>query len=222
MTFRPRALIIGVLMAAPAGLALGQGAPAARSAMPAPEVDLTVVAPKDPKVLSTFPKSGSVVPGGSVVLKIVFDQAMTPEAWSYSPLAGAAFPACLARPRLLNDRRTFALLCSLPTKTAFALQVNAAPHFVSAGGRKAPAFQWRFSTSEDVTISLHDALSQAGLGDADDPIMSPDQAAGAVQSSGRPRPAAIEEDPAGAATTPAPSDGRAPPLTVPPNPPPGA
>jgi hypothetical protein len=179
---------LGLRVLLPLSLALAASSAFAQKPPAAELNDLVVVAPKDPKVTSAFPSDGAHIPGGTAVLKIVFDQPMTPSAWSYSPSSEGKFPECLKRPRLLNDRKTFVLLCSLPTNTAFAVAVNAAPDFVSTARKAAPPFVLRFSTTSDVTVAMHDALTQAGLGDQDDPIMGWDPAQGAVQAPPPPRP----------------------------------
>lgn len=147
-------------------------APDAR-AQAAKEVSPLVIAGgPPPAVQSTYPVSGGSVPSGVVILKIVFDQPMTPDAWAYGPSAEGEFPRCLANPRLLDDQRTFALLCSLPPKRTFALQINPAPRFASAYGRLAKAFTLTFATTDADTRGVHDALVQAGLTDRDEPIMT--------------------------------------------------
>jgi hypothetical protein len=133
---------------------------------------LTVVPGPGPAVKSTYPAAGASVPGGVVVLKIVFDQPMTPDAWAYGRSADADAPDCLAKPRLLADQRTFVLLCTVSENHAYAVDINAAPRFASTLGRSAQPYTLKFSTTGDMTRALHDALSQAGLDDVDDPIMT--------------------------------------------------
>ena len=92
---------------------LASALPLAAFGAPAPPTqELVVVAAKTPKVIASYPSEGQTVPGGTVVLKVVFDQPMQGAAWAYGPQAGERFPDCLDRPRLLEDRRTFVLLCS--------------------------------------------------------------------------------------------------------------
>ena len=178
------------LISATLALVLAAGGATAAPAHHIPEApvqDVVVVAPKNPKVVATFPADGSSIPSGTAVIKIVFDQPMTPEAWSYGRASTGVLPDCLARPRLLPDKRTFVLLCSLAAQQAFALEINGAPGFVSAAYRSVPPFQMRFTTTDASTLSLHDALQQAGLTDADDPIMDWTGASG-VSSAQPPRP----------------------------------
>jgi len=174
-------MILPASMTATLALLFATGAAHAASAEripPTPVQDVIVIAPKDPKVVATFPADGASIASGTVVIKIVFDQPMTPEAWAYDRAKTGVFPDCLARPRLLPDKRTFVLLCSLAADQSFAMKINGAPGFVSAAYRAVPPFQIRFSTTDASTLSLHDALQQAGLTDADDPIMDWDGASG--------------------------------------------
>jgi hypothetical protein len=146
---------------------------AARAQTPKEVQGLVVVGGPGPTVRSTYPAAGGSVPAGTVVLKIVFDQPMTPDAWAYGRSADGDFPDCLAEPRLLSDQRTFVLLCSaaLANRT-YAVEVNLAPRFASANGRAAKPYTLKFSTNDETTRGLHDALLQAGLDDSDDPIMT--------------------------------------------------
>ena len=147
-------------------------APAA-TAQAAKQVEgVVVVAGPGPAVKSTYPAAGGRVPAGAVIVKVVFDQPMTPDAWAYGPSPEGDFPKCLENPRLLNDQRTFALLCSVAPNRTYALVINAAPRFASAYGRSAKAFTLTFATTDDDTPGVHDALLQAGLTDADEPIMT--------------------------------------------------
>ncbi len=180
-----------------ASLVLALAAPA--SAAPAPggvkdepppiPQDVTVVAPKPVKVTGTYPADGASVPGGTVIIRISFDQNMSADSWSYTRSDKGKFPNCLTKPRLLPDRRSFVLLCSLDLNTAYAFDVNASPTFETVGGRKAPAVPVSFRTSGDINIGLHQALDSAGLQDADDPIMNEVSTPGAIRSP-PPEPAA--------------------------------
>jgi hypothetical protein len=145
---------------------------AARAQPANPIQGLVVVAGPGPAVQSTYPAVGASVPGGVVILKIVFDQPMTPGAWAYGRSADGDFPDCLADPRLLADQRTYVLLCSTAANHAYAVEINPAPRFASADGRSAKPYTLTFSTTGDITRGLHDALTQAGLADTDDPIMT--------------------------------------------------
>src|SRR5580698_2436797 len=103
-----RSLAAPVLIAACCLAAL-----AARAQTPHEVQGLIVVPGPGPTVRSTYPSVGETVPSGVVILKIVFDQPMTPDAWAYGRSVDGDFPDCLADPRLLADQRTYVLLCTL-------------------------------------------------------------------------------------------------------------
>jgi hypothetical protein len=145
--------------------------PAAAQA-PNPVSGVTVVAGPGPIVQSTYPAAGASASAGVLILKIVFNQPMAPDAWAYGRSPDGDFPSCLADPRLLADQRTYVLLCNVAPGRAYAVEINAAPRFVSADGRHAQPYTLKFSTTGAVTRGLHDALTQAGLADTDDPIMT--------------------------------------------------
>lgn len=153
--------------------------------------EVVVVGGPGPKVSASYPADGAEIPAGTLVLKIVFDQPMTPDGWSFGRSQAAAFPHCLAKPRLLGDQRTFALLCNVLPHQAYALEINAPPDFKSEKGRSAKPTVLRFSTSDTGPRDIHDALLLAGLTDVDDPVMTwRDDGAGVSQSA----PAAPEPD----------------------------
>ncbi len=150
--------------------------------------DVTVVAPRDAKVSSTYPADGARIPGGMVVIRVSFDQTMSADGWSYTKSERGRFPECLSRPRLLADKRSFVLMCSLALDTAYAFDINALPAFESAAGRKPPERTVTFRTTTDINIGLHAALQSAGLGDDADPIMNEASTPGAVRSAPQARP----------------------------------
>ena len=154
-------------------VACGVAGLAARAQTPNEVQGVVVSAGPGPLVRSTYPASGGTVAGGMLILKIVFDQPMAPDAWAYGQAAEGDFPDCLAKPRLLGDQRTYVLLCSVEPGRAYAVQINPAPRFANADGRSAKPYTLKFATSDgDIVRSLHDALQQAGLADDDDPIMT--------------------------------------------------
>ena len=154
-------------------VACGAAAPPAKGESPKQVEGLTVVPGPGPAVRSTYPAAGGTVPGGTLILKIVFDQPMTPKAWAYGRSAEGDFPDCLADPRLLNDQRTYVLLCSVDSNRVYAIEINPTPRFADAYGRSAQPYVLKFSTNDaEITRGLHDALLQAGLDDTDNPIMT--------------------------------------------------
>ena len=159
---------VAALMLIAAGCAL---APAASRA--ANQIEgVTVVGGPGPAVKSSYPAPGDSVPGGVLILKVVFDQPMKADAWAYGPLAGADFPKCLANPRLLSDQKTFVLLCTVAANHTFGVEINPASRFASSYGRSAKSYILTFTTTDTDVVNMHDALVKAGLTDADDPIMT--------------------------------------------------
>jgi hypothetical protein len=153
------------------------------AAPPTTVSELSVPGGPPPKVVASFPAQGAQTAAGVLVIKLAFSQPMTPDAWSYGPAPGGDFPKCLDRPRLLADKRTFALLCSVAAHKTYALAINPAPAFAGANGRLAGVETLSFSTTDTEVASVHDALAQAGLTDADDPIMTwKDEGAGVSRS----------------------------------------
>ena len=125
-----------------------------------------------PKVAASYPADGAAVGAGVLIVKITFDQPMKPDTWSYGRAEGGDFPSCLANPRLLADQRTFVLLCTVAQHGAFALEINSAPAFASEQERAARRTLLRFSSTDQVVRDMHDALANAGLTDADEPVMT--------------------------------------------------
>jgi hypothetical protein len=156
---------------------------AAPPTAPVPVSELVVPGGPPPKLTASFPAQGAQVAAGVLVIKLVFDQPMAADGWSYGRSEGGDFPSCLAKPRLLADKRTFALLCSVAAHKTYAIAVNPAAVFAGANGRLAKADTLSFSTSDTQVLSLHEALGQAGLTDADEPIMTwKDDGAGVSRS----------------------------------------
>jgi hypothetical protein len=160
-------LLLGLL----AGPALAQ-APATGNATVA-AVEVQAVPP--PAVVATYPAQGATVAPGVLVLKIVFDQHMTADAWSYSKLSDGEDPNCLGTPRLLTDEKTFVLLCTTDPGKAYGVGVNLIPGkaFVDRGGRRPPPVELRFKTSTAEPVNtLKAAMTAAALTDMDMPIES--------------------------------------------------
>jgi hypothetical protein len=154
-----------------AGPALAQ-APATGSATVA-GVEVQAVPP--PAIVGSYPAQGATIAPGTLVLKIAFDQRMAADAWSYSKLADSEDPQCLGTPRLLNDEKTFVLLCSVLPGKAYGVGINLTPGkaFVDRGGRRPPPLELRFKASSGEPVhTLKAAMTNAGLGDLDVPIES--------------------------------------------------
>ena len=128
--------------------------PAAKE-MSSQTATVTVTASRTiPKVESTFPAAGAKVAPGLLVLRVTYDTRMRPEGWAYARDAAADYPDCAASPRLLDDRRSFVLICrTLPGKR-YAVWFNRPPlaDFSSFGRRPAAPFELRFATTEDEPV----------------------------------------------------------------------
>ncbi|HEX3700909.1 MAG TPA: hypothetical protein VHV27_09580 [Phenylobacterium sp.] len=149
------------------------------SARPAPQPPTTVspltVYPKTdpPRIVSSFPAAGAVVAPGVLVLKITFDQKMLETGFDVRAAAGGQMPDCLKTPRLLNDDKTFVLLCTTAPDAAYSLSFNAAPQggFENVGETRAAPATLAFTTNKsDGPTNLADAMKVAKLTDVDGPI----------------------------------------------------
>jgi hypothetical protein len=187
------ALILG-LAAAPA---LGQTSKPPADA-PNAVAPVTIMPPtQKPKVAATWPAAGATVAPGVLVLKITFDQQMTPRDFDYGLGAGADALSCLKTPRLLNDNKTFVLLCTtLPGKT-YAIALNQDPARKDPTGRaiafsnlaenraEPSALTFTTGTGDPVT-KLSEAVKAAGLGGLDIPIEEAPQLATTTPAAARP------------------------------------
>ena len=108
---------------------------------------------------------------------------MTPRDFSYGPGAGGEAPECLKTPRLLNDAKTFVLLCrTLPGKT-YGVSLNkdlgnrdpgagaVGGGFANLAENRAEPSELSFTTQAGAPVTkLRDAIKAAGLGDLDMPV----------------------------------------------------
>lgn len=173
-----RATSLALLLCVTAGPVLAQAAKPPET--PTPVSPVTVMPPTEkPKVVATWPENGQAVAPGVLVLKVAFDQQMTPRDFAYD-LGGSGSGAgdrldCLKTPRLLNDNKTFVLLCTtLPGKTyAVALNPGAAggPAFSNLAENRAEPSTLTFTTGAGEPVTkLRDAIKAAGLGGLDMPV----------------------------------------------------
>ncbi len=151
-TWRPAAAAVIALM----GIGSAAGKPLASrteaNGLDTQTSTVTVTASRTvPKVQSTFPAPGAQVAPGLLVLRVTYDTRMRPEGWSYAQAAGADYPDCAKSPRLLDDKRSFVLICrTLPGKR-YAVWFNRPPldDFTSLGRRPAAPFELTFATTDD-------------------------------------------------------------------------
>lgn len=158
-----------------AALAVAGGAFAQSSRPePTPVSPVTVMPPTlPPKVTATWPAAGEAVAPGVLILKVSFDQKMLASAWNYAAAAGGEKPECVRAPRLLNDGRTFVLLCSTKPGKSYAVSFNAVREGGFANEAENPALtaELAFSTNRDPSVyTLKSAMKVAGLKDDEAPI----------------------------------------------------
>ena len=143
------------------------GVAAAQPKIPPHEVSPVTVYPAGghPKVVATFPAAGEALPGGVLILTVTFDQEMSPGGYDLS--AGGEPLPCLKTPRLLDDGKTFAWLCTTGFGKSYALTLNAGATggFANVADQRAETSTLAFSTttSTDGPRNVPEAVKQAKL-----------------------------------------------------------
>ena len=173
----PRRLAAALGLAATlAAAGLGRAAPFNPLDLPPKTVAPVTVYPANtppPKIVSSFPGAGETVAPGALVMRITFDQKMDAAGFSFSAAGpGGQMPNCLKTPRLLNDEKTFVLLCTTAPQSHYVIAFNAAGKgFKNIAGSALPAVQLTFDTNnDDGPRDLASALKIAKLTDQDVPI----------------------------------------------------
>ncbi|MBS0364005.1 MAG: hypothetical protein JSR98_21740 [Proteobacteria bacterium] len=133
-----------------------------------------------PKLAKSYPAAGQATAAGVLVMSVTFDQPMLPTGFDFGPAAGGEQPHCLRTPRLLDDKKTFVLLCTTEPSKTYALSFNARPQggFENTAEHRADPTTLSFSTTNaDGPKDVHEAMKAAGLRDnLDMPIeVSPDR-----------------------------------------------
>ncbi len=108
-----------------------------------------------PKLVSTYPAEGETVAPGVLILKVSFDQQMSPSAWNYAPAPGAEPMDCVKTPRLLGDQRTFVLLCRVLADKTYGVTFNAQRPggFANLGENPALTAALTFKVDSDTPIT---------------------------------------------------------------------
>jgi len=123
---------------------------------------VTVTVSRDiPKVVSTYPAEGASIAPGILIIRITYDTRMQGQSWSYVTSRDGEYPECAASPRLLDDHKSFALICRTLPKKNYALWFNHGDYqnFTSVGRRPAAAYELKFTTSDaDPVWTLQDAI----------------------------------------------------------------
>jgi hypothetical protein len=127
-----------------------------------------------PKLAASFPAQGQTIDAGVLVLKLSFDQKMSPDSFDIAAAPGGEAPACLKTPRLLNDEKTFVLLCTTAPNAHYAIALNAGsgkPGFANLGETRAAPATLEFATSKTVgPTDLAAAMKLEKLSALDEPI----------------------------------------------------
>lgn len=157
---------------------------AALAQPPTREVSPVTVFPATaaPKVVRSFPAAGQAMSAGVLVLSVTFDQPMLKTGFDFGPAAGGEAPHCLKTPRLLDDSKTFVLLCTTDPHRTYALAFNARPQggFQNVAEHRAEPATLSFTTTDgEGPRDIHQALRAANLREIDMPIQdSPDPGGG--------------------------------------------
>ena len=164
----------GAALAAPLQKPAATPAPAPAASSPNLVSPVTVFAKTEaPKVVRSYPAAGQAMSAGVLVLSVTFDQPMLKTGFDFGPAAGGETPHCLKTPRLLDDNKTFVLLCTTEPHKAYALTFNAKPQggFENVSEHRADPATLAFTTTDgDGPIDIHSAMKAANLRDIDMPI----------------------------------------------------
>jgi hypothetical protein len=170
-------LIASVLSeAAVSGAALAAPPAAAPASPPGETVSPLTVFPKTdaPRLVKSYPAGGQAIAPGILVLSVTFDQPMLKTGFDLTSAPGAEPLACLKTPRLLDDKKTFVLLCTANPSMTYQLSLNGAAQggFRNEAEHRAESGGIRFTTTTDVNGpgDIHAAMKAAGLRDVDMPI----------------------------------------------------
>jgi hypothetical protein len=119
-----------------------------------------------PRLAESFPAEGQAIAPGVLVLKLTFDQKMLAGGFDITAAPNGEAPTCLKTPRLLNDEKTFVLLCTTAPGKSYALALNAGGQegFANIGRtRAAPATLMFSTTTADPVRKLDEAMKVANL-----------------------------------------------------------
>lgn len=126
-----------------------------------------------PKLLKSYPAAGQALSAGILVLTVTFDQPMLKSGFDFGSAPGADPLSCLKTPRLLDDNKTFVLLCTSEPGKAYSLTFNAAPQggFENVAEHRAEPASLAFKTTDgNGPNDIHEAMKAAGLRELDMPI----------------------------------------------------
>ncbi|MDR7230262.1 hypothetical protein J2X45_001343 [Caulobacter sp. BE264] len=126
-----------------------------------------------PKLVSSYPAQDQMVAPGVLILKVAFDQQMSPTAWNYAPADGVEPMDCVKTPRLLADQKTFVLLCRVQANRTYGVTLNAerTGGFANLGDNPAQTAVLTFKVGAEAPVTtLRRAMTAAGLKDDQTPV----------------------------------------------------
>lgn len=172
-----RIVLLALFAALSAQAAFAQPAAPAKpaAALPGHEVSPVTVFPSTvaPKIVKSYPAAGEALQAGILVLTVTFDQPMVKTGFDFGWAAGSPKLACLKTPRLLDDNKTFVLLCTSEPKKTYNLTFNAQTQggFVNVAEHRADPATLSFTTTDgDGAEDIHQAMKNANLRPIDLPI----------------------------------------------------
>ncbi|HZZ67835.1 MAG TPA: hypothetical protein VFE18_06660 [Phenylobacterium sp.] len=150
-------------------------APAQTPAPPVKEVSPVTVYPATaaPKLVKSYPAAGQSLSAGILVLTVTFDQPMLSTGFDFGAAPGSPTLPCVKTPRLLDDKKTFVLLCTSEPGQAYNLTFNATPQggFENVAEHRAEPATLAFKTTDgNGPNNIHEAMKAASLRDLDMPI----------------------------------------------------
>ncbi len=181
---RPVPVLIAFVALALASSALAQTKDAPTAVSPVLILPPTL----PPKLVSTYPTEGQTVAPGVLILKVAFDQQMTPSTWNYAPAEGAEPMDCVKTPRLLNDQKTFVLLCRVLAGKTYGVTFNAQRPggFANLGDNPALTAALTFKVVGDTPVTtVRRAMEAAGLQSDQMPVQDAPSASAGNAVAGR-------------------------------------
>jgi len=104
-----------------------------------------------PVVLQTSPASGtSNVPAGQTTLQVRFNERMSPNTWTWSPVQGVAFPELINGPYFEEDLQTCTVIVNLEPDTIYGMWLNSSQeaNFRDESGQAAIPYLFFFKTAD--------------------------------------------------------------------------
>lgn len=174
------------------GSALAAPPPALPPQPPKEVSGLTVYARTDPpKVTASYPAAGQALPAGVLILTVTFDQRMLETGFDIGSAAGGETPQCLKTPRLLEDGKTFVLLCTVEPRKTYSVAFNAKPQggFANVAEHRAEPSTLTFTTTDgEGPRSIGEAMKAQKLRPVDMPIEVDPDREGRPATEAAPRP----------------------------------